>query len=220
MSPRRYKADRRRAAMEETRRRIVEATVALHAEKGSTATTYAMIAKRADVAVPTVYNHFPNPAALFAACTGHVRAQAPALGPQIFEGASDVGTRVAALVRVVFASHRFMAPWMRRGVHEAALVPELGKAVSEARKRLAQLIAMALAPRFGAAPPVRLVAIFEILIDFTAWQRLTDDGALPDGDAESAAIGALMAIIGTCDLPGRHDRAADTVPVKPRRRPS
>ncbi len=34
LTPRRYSMDRRRAAVEETRRRIVEATLALHSEKG------------------------------------------------------------------------------------------------------------------------------------------------------------------------------------------
>ena len=60
MSPRRYRSDRRKAATEETRRRIVDSTVSLHAECGAIATTYAMIAERADVAIPTVYNHFPT----------------------------------------------------------------------------------------------------------------------------------------------------------------
>jgi AcrR family transcriptional regulator len=34
LSPRKYTMDKRKAAVEETRQRILEATLALHAEKG------------------------------------------------------------------------------------------------------------------------------------------------------------------------------------------
>ena len=103
MCPRRYRSDRRKAAAQETRRRIVRATVDLHAENGVTATTYAMIARRADVAVPTVYNHFPALGDLLGACTGDVAAGAPTLGSRIYDGAPVVEARLQALVRAQFA---------------------------------------------------------------------------------------------------------------------
>ena len=54
----------------ETRRRIVDATVALHEEIGPARAAVAEIARRAGVARLTVYNHFPEDADLFAACRG------------------------------------------------------------------------------------------------------------------------------------------------------
>jgi AcrR family transcriptional regulator len=45
--------DKRKAAVEETRQRILEATFALHAEKGIFGTSWQDIAKRADVSVVT-----------------------------------------------------------------------------------------------------------------------------------------------------------------------
>jgi AcrR family transcriptional regulator len=47
-----------RAAVADTRGRIVEATLALHSEKGMFDTSWKDIAKRADVSVATVYKHF------------------------------------------------------------------------------------------------------------------------------------------------------------------
>jgi len=47
MAPRAYDRSLRDEAMAETRQRIVDATIALHAEQGSSRTTYAMIAERA-----------------------------------------------------------------------------------------------------------------------------------------------------------------------------
>jgi len=49
MAPRRYQMDRRAGAAEHTRRKIVEATYSLHAEKGVAATTFRDISTRADV---------------------------------------------------------------------------------------------------------------------------------------------------------------------------
>ena len=60
MPKRSYYMQRRVALEAETRERIVRATVGLHAQHGALATSYAMIAKRAQVAPQTVYNHFPN----------------------------------------------------------------------------------------------------------------------------------------------------------------
>lgn len=58
----------RRAAAEETRSRILEATLELHTEKGIFGTSWQDIAHRADVSVGTVYRHFPTLAELVPAC--------------------------------------------------------------------------------------------------------------------------------------------------------
>ena len=68
MTPRKYTMDKRKAAVQETRQRIVEATLALHAEKGIFGTSWQDIAHRADVSVGTVYKHFPSLDELVPAC--------------------------------------------------------------------------------------------------------------------------------------------------------
>jgi AcrR family transcriptional regulator len=61
--------------VEQTRNRIVEATVALHGSVGPSETTVAAIAEKAGVTRLTVYRHFPDNDALFAACTAHWASQ-------------------------------------------------------------------------------------------------------------------------------------------------
>jgi AcrR family transcriptional regulator len=195
MSPRRYNFDRRQAATEATRQRIIEATVALHAEQGVLATSYAQIARRADVAVPTVYKHFPDQGPLLRACTGHVFAQAPMLGPGLFEGIATAGERLVVLTKAVFALHRYLAPWMRWGIHEQAGIPELAKILAEAAQGLRGLIRLALEPRFGGHPPAGLPALTEILLDFTAWRRLTQDHGFSQAAAEEHCQTALLALL-------------------------
>lgn len=178
----------------ETRQRIIEATVHLHAECGVQATTYAMIAERADVAIPTVYNHFPGLKDLLGACTGYVSAHAPLLGPQIFDEAPAVETRLQALVRALFAYYHYRARWLRWSVHEAQIQPELAALLGKASELRCRLIALALAPAFGSRVPGALIRLCEILLDFPAWQRLTGNPSLSGKKAETILSEALIAL--------------------------
>jgi AcrR family transcriptional regulator len=74
---RKYELKARAESQEETRRRIVEATVALHQEVGPARTTVSEVARRAGVNRVTVYNHFPDDLDLFAACQRHFLAEHP-----------------------------------------------------------------------------------------------------------------------------------------------
>lgn len=194
MCPRPYRSDRRKAATEETRRRIVGAAVDLHAENGVLATTYAMIAKRADVVVPTVYNHFPTRRDLLGACTGDVAAGAPPLDARIYDGAADAEARLLALVRAQFAYYHYYAPWMGWGLNEARFLPEIEAWITSLATTRRELIALALAPAFADTPPPALVTLCEILLDFPAWQHLTDkqDTAAAEAGLSDALAGLML----------------------------
>ena len=68
MSPRKYDMTKRAEALEATRKRIVDATVAAHRELGIQATSWDEIASRAEVGVGTVYRHFRSLDELLPAC--------------------------------------------------------------------------------------------------------------------------------------------------------
>jgi AcrR family transcriptional regulator len=69
---------KRRAELEaETRRRITETAVQLHGTVGPSRTSISAIAEQAGVRRSTVYRHFPDEAALFAACSAHWGAANP-----------------------------------------------------------------------------------------------------------------------------------------------
>jgi AcrR family transcriptional regulator len=195
MAPRRYDRRRRDEAMATTRERIVAAIVELHAELGPSRTTYATIAKRADVAIPTVYKHFPAPAGMFAACIGHVSAELPPLTGEIFANLKSAPERIATLATALYARHRHFAPWLRWSRHEAHLLPELGVYLAKMGERQRKLIREALAPAHGAEPPHTLVALIDALVGFGAWQSLTGENGLSHEDAAETAVDALMAIL-------------------------
>jgi len=86
----------RRAELEkETRRRITESAVALHQELGPAQTSITEIAERAGVRRSTVYRHFPDEDALFAACSSHFRAANPLPDPRSWARIEDSRVRTA-----------------------------------------------------------------------------------------------------------------------------
>src|SRR5215212_862749 len=117
--------DKRKAAVEETRRRIVEATLALHAEKGAFGTSWQDIAKRADVSVGTVYKHFPSLDELVPACGELVFAisRPPSLedAPRVFADAGSVEERLGRLVSEFYDFYERGEPYLDIDIQERKL---------------------------------------------------------------------------------------------------
>jgi AcrR family transcriptional regulator len=67
---RKYALKRRAERQDQTRQRIVDATIALHTTVGPARTTISAIAEKAGVQRHTVYSHFPDERALGLACSG------------------------------------------------------------------------------------------------------------------------------------------------------
>jgi AcrR family transcriptional regulator len=95
---------KRRAELEEqTRTRITESTVALHEELGPARTSISAVAERAGVRRSTVYRHFPDDEALFAACSSHWRAANPPPDPNAWAAIEDPGERTETALRELYA---------------------------------------------------------------------------------------------------------------------
>lgn len=97
-----YRLGRRAAAADETRRLIVEATSALHAERGIADTSMKDIAERAGVSIGSVYHHFPTYPDAIAACGAYTAEQVPMPTEAIFEGTATRHERVARLAAALF----------------------------------------------------------------------------------------------------------------------
>src|SRR5207249_8896209 len=106
MAPRTYRMTRRAAANEETHKRIVDAAIALHAEKGALGTSWPDIAKRADVALGTVYRHFPGLDDLVPACTSEKALRTTPPGPNTLVGLTRPEARIGQFVQELLAVYR------------------------------------------------------------------------------------------------------------------
>jgi AcrR family transcriptional regulator len=195
MAARRYRLGRRAETVADTRERIVAATVALHRERGTLATSYTDIAKRAGVSLQTVHNHFPSLGDLLPACWGAAAAHAPAVGAETFADIAAAEDRLDAFSHALLAQHAYYEPWMRWAVHEAHAIPQLGAAIAQMRGELARLIAEAVAPAFAGDPPAPLVALLATLLDIEAWMRLRAQEGLAAKAADAALLEGAQALL-------------------------
>jgi AcrR family transcriptional regulator len=101
-----YRMRERAKAQEETRQRIVEATMHLHEELGPRTTTISAIAERAGVQRLTVYRHFPDETAVFEACTSHWLSLNPTPDPQKWKDVQDGAARLQQALAAFYAYYR------------------------------------------------------------------------------------------------------------------
>ncbi len=172
MAPRKYTLGRRAGTAEETRRRIVEATYHLHGAKGIAATSLRDIAQRADVALGTVYNHFPTYDDVIVACGELTWELLRPPTPAIFEGIQERPKRIRTLVREVFAFYlRFPKFGRARAERYAFTALDEGFKQEEVGRR--GMIEAAFA---GKRISPRAKALAFALLDFTTYENLLGSG--------------------------------------------
>ena len=194
MSTKRIYTKRARAEKEaDTRRRITEATAALHEEVGPARTTVAEIARRAGVQRLTVYNHFPSERELLDACQAHWFAENPMpdLGPLLAE--PDPEARLRAVLTALYGWFRRTESMSAKVLRDAEVMPVLAEKVGE-RDAEQEALAGALGAGWGArgARARRVHAAVVLALDFWAWRALMRAG-LDDAEAADVAVGAVRA---------------------------
>ena len=174
LSPRKYSMDKRKAAIEETRQRILQATLALHSEKGIFGTSWQDIARRADVSVGTVYKHFPSLDELVPACGELMYAitQPPSLedAPRIFAGANSLEERLERLVLELFDFYERGAPYIETDFQERKM-PMIQEWEAHMRATIAGLTQEALRPT---RPDEETVQAVSALLDFSTFKSFMD----------------------------------------------
>src|SRR5512145_967939 len=123
--PRRYELKRRANRQNETRQRIVDATVHLHQTLGSAKTTISAIAEKAGVERLTVYRHFPDERALLTACTSHYLTLKPPPDPTEWERIFEGEQRLHAALTAIYAFHRRTEPMFTRAARDLEENPVL-----------------------------------------------------------------------------------------------
>jgi len=122
---RKYTLKRRADQQEQTRVRIVEATVALHEELGPRNTTISAIAERAGVQRLTVYRHFPDDHAIFAACTTRWLELNPPPQPALWQDVSGPYKRCGIALAAFYGYYRRTARMWSVAYRDVESVPAL-----------------------------------------------------------------------------------------------
>src|SRR5919197_773800 len=175
---RKYELKKRAEQLAETRRRITETTVELHRTVGPAATRISEVARRAGVQRVTVYNHFPDEASLFAACSAHWRDLHPAPDPSAWDG------DLRAALRELYAWYRETEPMTANVLRDAQTLPALQAIVEGGFGAYLDAVREILAKPFGRRSK-RVDAALRAALDFHFWRALS-----PLGDAEAAKLAA------------------------------
>jgi AcrR family transcriptional regulator len=187
---RKYELKARAEAQEETRRRITEATVALHQEVGPARTTISEVAKRAGVQRLTVYNNFPDEASLLGACSAHWVERHPPPDPCSWQSIRDPVRRARTALTALYRYYRETERMSANVLRDAQTMPALAAILEHGRDAFVGAIRDDLASaweRGGPANP-RLRAAIGLAIRFETWQALAREEGMSDEEAAEVAI--------------------------------
>ncbi|MDQ2067567.1 TetR/AcrR family transcriptional regulator [Xinfangfangia sp. CPCC 101601] len=171
----------RAKTQDETRARIIAATMQLHDEKGVTATSFVDVAKRAGIGAATVYRHFPNMGSLVTACGTHVWEEmappTPDQAEELFSGLDRREDRLKRLVDEVYDFYARGSLRLGKAYADREHFPELDQFLLAVETGIQALVRKAVTPAVTSQTTLELVYA---LTDFAVWtsmQRVSGDEA-------------------------------------------
>jgi AcrR family transcriptional regulator len=182
---RKYELKRRAERQADTRRRIVEAAVALHTSRGPARTTIAGIAERAGVERHTVYAHFPDERTLFRACSAHWRIQHPRPEFAPIVSIDDSERRVRRALFEMYAWYESVEPDLALFIRDAPLVPAGAEVLGETAAQISDL-AISIARGWPRRKAVR--AAIGHALEFETWRSLVRRQGLSRRQAVDAML--------------------------------
>lgn len=180
-----YRMAKRAKARDETRQRIVDATIELHEEVGPRATTISAIADRAGVQRLTVYRHFPDETAVFSACTNHWLHLNPPPDPGAWDAIADPRDRLREALSAFYEYYTGTERMWTVSHRDVAEVPALQKPMADFETFVtaaANRLAKAFRDGRGRSRAVRLTV--QHALAFPAWKDLQDRGLKNSGKVE------------------------------------
>jgi len=189
MATRKYEKKRRAEQESETRRRIVEAVFALHGEIGPARTTIKAIAQRAGVERLTVYRHFADEGAIFAACDAHFRSETPPPDPAAWADIVDPAERLRAALVAFYGFYRRGENMIANAERDAVGLPALAVLMAPRDAMLAALREDLLAAwAVGDRARTKLAAAIAHALRFDTWRSLARLEGLEDAEAADLMV--------------------------------
>src|SRR4051794_37634300 len=178
---RRYRKSRRAEQEADTRRRITEAAVKLHGTVGPMKTTVSGIAREAGVQRATVYRHFPDEEAIYAACTSHYNALHPPPDLARWAQLADPDERLGTALRDVYAYYSETEQMVESTSRDIDRVPAVQKAAAAMGAYLEQARAVLLhGRRERGRAGERVTAAIGLALAFPTWRSLVREQGLGD----------------------------------------
>jgi AcrR family transcriptional regulator len=203
-----YRKKRRAELEAETRLRITESAVALHGSIGPARTTMSAIAEHAGVRRSTLYRHFPDEAAVFAACSAHWREANPPPDLGAWAAISDPADRLATALSELYAYYGRTERMLENLHRDEDAVPVIGVSFSRFHGYLAAAadVLMGGRPARGRARERTRAAIGHALA-FHTWKSLVRVQGLDD--AAAVELVARMVAAAPQPVPSRARHAQE-----------
>jgi AcrR family transcriptional regulator len=175
-----YRMKRRAELEAETRLRITESAVALHGTLGPARTSISAIAEHAGVRRSTIYRHFPDEAALFAACSSHWRAANPRPELAEWRAIEDADERLRVALNEFYAYYRKTEGMLENLLRDEATVPTVRSTFSAFHAYLADAADVLMRDRRRTK---RVGAAIGHALAFATWRSLVREQGLDDAQA-------------------------------------
>jgi AcrR family transcriptional regulator len=182
-----YTLKRRAESQAQTRRRIVEAAVELHASVGPALTTISMVAERAGVQRHTLYAHFPDERSLYLACSGLTMERDPLPAAEAWRAVEDRRERLRLGLLALYQWYERNADLAGCVLRDAEFHP-LTREITE--MRFGPYMA-AYREVLGAGLTAKQRAVLELALGFHTWRSLARESGLK----QSAAVAAMVQAI-------------------------
>ena len=188
-----YRKKQRAELEEQTRRRITESAVELHGTVGPSRTSMSAIADRAGVRRSTLYRHFPDEAAIYAACTAHWRAANPSPDPEAWAAIADPAERLARALPELYAFFARNEQMLANLFRDEQLVEAVSESFAAFRGYLDACRDVLLQRRgLRGHARTRVRAALGLAVSFHTWRSLTAGQGLDD-EAAAALMQRLVA---------------------------
>lgn len=189
-----YRMDRRAELVDETRQRIVQATVGLHGSVGPARTTIVAIAEAAGVTRATVYRHFPDEDVLFEACSAHWLSRQSPPDLASWSRVADPVDRMRVALTDLYRFYRAGESMLTRIYRDKASLPSgLQRSLDAREAGIVARLREGLEPRRARR---QVAAALGHAVSFWTWRSLCVDHGLSNRDAVEFMVGMVVASSG------------------------
>jgi AcrR family transcriptional regulator len=197
-----YQLKKRAEREEETRLRIVRATVELHETVGPALTTRRAIAERAGVSRPTVYSHFPDELSLGKACSALDLSENPLPDPGVWEEIADPERRLREALTELYAYFRRREGLLANILRDQEMphlkddpdVREIMRPIVEHWERMQRALAMEWETPNSHSEQALLLGAIALALDFQSWRTMVRKQGTTDEQAVELMVRIVLCV--------------------------
>lgn len=194
MPKRPYRQGRRAESQAETHRALARAAFELHESVGPAKATISAIAERAGVQRLTVYRHFPDDVAIFAACTAYSFEHDPPPNPESWRAITSPEFRLSTALDELYGYYERHRQLFINLYRDEA-IPTVAKSLRRSEEGLTRGVTILAEGRTAGDRTLLLAALGHVL-DFQAWRSLADGQRLDAGATKALALAFVAAAEG------------------------